>query len=143
MLYARVFCVQPALTAHLCTAELGHCVHRQIKTCSWAPPAHEMHFMALLRQFLTTDVPCACGDNDSGDNTVWRLRGPRRFQPRHHHPATSAISDAFPCSRVLWLCLLQTRSPCTQVSLQLGDPGFTLGCPGAELTTGAPWGTHR
>lgn len=43
---------------------------------SWAPPAQQLHFMALMSQFLTRDMPSACGDTGSSENTVWRLQGP-------------------------------------------------------------------
>lgn len=93
--------------------------------------------MALLRQFLTSDVPCACGDNDSGDNAVWRLRGPpivcKRVTVVLRRLQFQTLLPALP----------RTRSPCTQVSPQPGDPGFTSGCPGAELSAGAPWGEQE
>lgn len=34
------------------------------KEVSQAPPAHEMHFMALLIQFLMSNMPCACRDTE-------------------------------------------------------------------------------
>lgn len=40
---------------------------------SRAPPAQQLHFTALLSQFLMRDVPSACGDMGSSENMVWRL----------------------------------------------------------------------
>lgn len=54
---------------------------------SQAPPAREMHFMALRSQFLLSDVPFACGDTDGGEETFRRLGGPHPSQPRPRHPA--------------------------------------------------------
>lgn len=118
-------------------------VQENTKDTCQAPPAHEMHFIALLSPFLMSDVPAGtlaavptrwkgCEDPVLCNHvTVALLRCKQQSQT--DLPTAKCFS-----------CVLDTHSPGTAVPAEgtAGTDPLALcwGVPTAELSTRAAWG---